>query len=171
LLLRPRHLQHRVAGHSVTQGGTTSAFTYAGTNSKELLRATHQGGYNYSFVYGKTDQAGLPEIEQVTLGGISTPAYIQHDPATGAPLLIQTTNGRNCLYMTDMTGNPILLATDFQTTSYAKHFDPYGAATQTAGGSNGGTAANPYQVHFGLQDRTTGNVKFGGRYLDPTTGT
>jgi len=85
--------------------------------------------------------------------------------------MLQTSNNVNCLYMYDITGNPIVLSTSFNTTSYALQFDPYGSATQTAGGSNGGTTQNPYSFHAGLQDRTTGYIKFGARWYDPATGT
>ncbi len=155
---------------SATQNGTTSSYTYAGTNADELLTATNESGHNYTFVYGKTDQNGLPEIEQVLVAGNTNTGYLQHDPTTGTPLMLQTNTQVDCLYMTDITGNPILLSTSFNTTSYAMAYDPYGAAT-TTGGSNGGTLFNPYAFHFGLQDRTTGNVKFGARFYDPTTGT
>jgi RHS repeat-associated protein len=85
--------------------------------------------------------------------------------------MLQTSNNVNCLYMYDITGNPIVLSTSFNTTSYALQFDPYGAATQTAGGTNGGTTQNPYSFHAGLQDRATGYIKFGARWYDPATGT
>jgi len=85
--------------------------------------------------------------------------------------MLQTSNNVNCLYMFDITGNPIVLSTSFNTTSYALQFDPYGAATQTAGGTNGGTTQNPYSFHAGLQDRATGYIKFGARWYDPATGT
>jgi RHS repeat-associated protein len=83
--------------------------------------------------------------------------------------MLQTNTTVDCLYMTDIVGNPVLLSTSFNTTAYAMTYDPYGAAT-TTGGPNGGTLFNPYVFHFGLQDRTTGNVKFGARFYDPTTG-
>jgi len=62
-------------------------------------------------------------------------------------------------------------APHFNTTSYALQFDPYGSATQTSVGSNGGTTQNPYSFHAGLQDRSTGYIKFGARWYDPATGT
>lgn len=155
---------------SATKNGTTSSYTYAGTNADELLTASNEAGHNYSFIYGKSDQSGLPEIEQVLVAGNTNTGYVQHDPTTGAPLMLQTNSTVDCLYMTDITGNPILLSTSFHTTSLAAAYDPYGSATMT-GGSNGGTLFNPYLFHFGMQDRTTGNIKFGGRFYDPTTGT
>ena len=85
--------------------------------------------------------------------------------------MLQTSNNVNCLYMFDITGNPIVLSTSFNTTSYALQFDPYGSATQTSVGSNGGTTQNPYSFHAGLQDRSTGYIKFGARWYDPATGT
>jgi len=85
--------------------------------------------------------------------------------------MLQTSNNVNCLYMFDITGNPIVLSTSFNTTSYALQFDPYGSATQTSVGSNGGTTQNPYTFHAGLQDRATGYIKFGARWYDPATGT
>jgi RHS repeat-associated protein len=43
--------------------------------------------------------------------------------------------------------------------------------TLTAGGTGGGYQQNPYLFKGGIQDRTTGLVKFGGRWYNPTTGT
>ena len=152
-----------------TKSGVTSTYTYAGTNSNELLNEATAGGHTYGLVYGRPDQSGLPEIEQVHYDSVT--GYIQHDPTTGSPVMLQTSNNVNCLYMFDITGNPIVLSTSFNTTSYALQFDPYGSATQTAGGSNGGTTQNPYSFHAGLQDRATGYIKFGARWYDPATGT
>jgi len=152
-----------------TKSGVTSTYTYAGTNSNEVLKEATAGGLTYGLIYGRADQSGLPEIEQVHYDSVT--GYIQHDPTTGSPVMLQTSNNVNCLYMYDITGNPIVLSTSFNTTSYALQFDPYGSATQTAGGTNGGTTQNPYSFHAGLQDRATGYIKFGARWYDPATGT
>ncbi len=154
---------------TTTTAGVSSTYTYAGTNSGELLHEATAGGASYGLVYGRPDQSGLPQIEQVNYNAVT--AYVQHDPTTGSPLMLQTSNNVNCLYMFDITGNPIVLSTSFSTTSYALQFDPYGSATQTSGGSNGGTTQNPYSFHSGLQDRATGYIKFGARWYDPATGT
>jgi len=150
---------------TTVKSGVTSTYTYAGTNSNEVLKEVTAGGHTY----GLPDQSGLPGIEQVNYDSVT--GYIQHDPTTGSPLMLQTSNNVNCLYMYNITGNPIVLSTSFNTTSYALQFDPYGAATHTAGGSNGGTTQNPYSFHAGLQDRATGYIKFGARWYDPATGT
>jgi len=154
---------------TTTKAGVTSTYTYAGTNSNEVLKEATAGGHTYGLTYGRPDQSGLPEIEQVNYDGVT--GYIQHDPTTGSPVMLQTSNNVNCLYMFDITGNPIVLSTSFNTTSYALQFDPYGSATQTSVGSNGGTTQNPYSFHAGLQDRATGYIKFGARWYDPATGT
>lgn len=155
---------------TTTKASVTSTYTYAGTNSNELLNEATAGGHTYGLIYGRPDQSGLPEIEQVHYDTVT--GYIQHDPTTGSPLMLQTSTNVNCLYMFDITGNPILLSTSFQTTSYAQQFDPYGTATQTGGSATGGTATqNPYSFHAGLQDRSTGYIKFGARWYDPATGT
>jgi RHS repeat-associated protein len=51
-------------------------------------------------------------------------------------------------------------------------YDPYGAVTRLdAKGDTGGWLENPYVFHGGVQDRATGNIKFGQRFYNPTTGT
>ena len=154
---------------TTTKAGVTSTYTYAGTNSDEVLKEATAGGNTYSLVYGHPDQSGLPEIEQINYNG--NLAYVQHDPTTGTPVMLQTSSNVNCLYMFDITGNPIVLSTSFNTTAYALQFDPYGAATQTSGSGGNGTTENPYTFHAGLQDRSTGYIKFGARWYDPATGT
>lgn len=153
---------------SVKQGNVTTSYTYAGTNQDELLSESIPGGSTYNYAYGRTDSNGLPEIESVTDNGST--GYVLHDP-TGKPVMLQTSNGVTCLYLYDGIGNPIGLSTSASTTSVALQYDPYGAATRTdSGGNNGGWTENPYLFQGSTQDRTTGEVKFGQRWYNPTTG-
>lgn len=65
----------------------------------------------------------------------------------------------------------LIIATGFQTISLAERYDPYGGATRTdGGGNNGGVTENPYLFGQGVQDRATGELKFGQRWYSPTTG-
>lgn len=52
---------------SVTNTGGTFSYTYAGTSQVEVL---HQDGpmRDYDLVYGRTNQVGLPVIEQAKAG-------------------------------------------------------------------------------------------------------
>jgi hypothetical protein len=111
---------------STTLGSVTTTYTYSGNNQDELLSETTPGGSTYHHAYGRTDSNGLPEIEEVQDNGDT--GYVLHDP-TGKPVMLRTSSGVTCLYLTDGVGNPIGLSNSFDTTSVALQYDPYGAAT------------------------------------------
>ncbi|MGI5451500.1 RHS repeat-associated core domain-containing protein [Streptomyces sp. CA-243310] len=148
-----------------TNNGTGS-YTYAGTNANELVHQTTDKGENVDYVHGRTDQYGVPVIEQVKLS--TGTAYIEHDPTTGQPLALRTTNGYEAYYIIDGLGNPVQFINQSTVQSGVYEYDPYGAA-QTV---KSGTAAteNPYRFVGGTYDRTTGYLKYGQRWYDPTTG-
>ncbi|MDQ2836059.1 MAG: hypothetical protein M3Y42_01190 [Actinomycetota bacterium] len=153
---------------SVTVSGVKTTYSYAGSNQNELLNETTTGGQTYKYSYGGPDANGLPQIDSVTVG--SGTGYVLHDPS-GQPIMLQTTSGVTCLYLYDGTGNPVAMSTSFSTTAIALKYDPYGAATRTdSAGSNGAWTENPYEFGEGLQDRATGELKFGARWYSPTTG-
>ncbi|WP_375474562.1 RHS repeat-associated core domain-containing protein [uncultured Jatrophihabitans sp.] len=90
---------------------------------------------------------------------------------TREQIILQTTSGVSCLYLTDAIGNPIAMSTDFNTTAVALRYDPYGAATRTdSGGDNGAWSETPYLFGEGIQDRNTGEIKFGQRVYSTATG-
>ncbi|WP_375474558.1 RHS repeat-associated core domain-containing protein [uncultured Jatrophihabitans sp.] len=134
----------------------------------DVLSATNQAGHNYTLSYGIPDKNGIPVIDSVQAGtGVG---YILHDPS-GEPILLQTAGGVSCLYLTDAIGNPIAMSTDFNTTAVALRYDPYGAATRTdSGGDNGAWSETPYLFGEGIQDRNTGEIKFGQRVYSTATG-
>lgn len=156
---------------SNTKAGVTTSFSYAGTNSNELLGEAINGGDTYSYTYGRPDQNGLPEIEEVayTHNGTTANAYVAHDN-TGLPVLLTTSTGSACMYVYDGTGNPAALVTNFGSLAYLLNFDPYGgtSVTQNSGGS--GYVDNPYTYAGGVRSHTTQLIKFGARWYDPTTG-
>jgi hypothetical protein len=152
---------------SVAQGNVTISYTYtyAGTSQNELLSESTPGGSTYDYAYGRPDSNGQLEIESVTDNGST--GYVLHDPS-GQPVMLQTSSGVTCLYLYNGIGNPIGLSTSASTTSVALQYDPYGAATRTDdGGNNGGWTENLYRFQGGLQDRATGQVKFGQRWYSP----
>ncbi|WP_160318907.1 RHS repeat-associated core domain-containing protein [Arthrobacter sp. ERGS1:01] len=152
---------------TTTKAGTTYTYSYAGASQNELLAQTTPTA-TYSYTYGRTDAQGLPIIEQVHEN--ANTAYIEHDPVTGEPLMLRTSSGLQSLYVNDGTGNPIGVTTTAAYPGFTYSYDPYGVPTltQTAGGN--GVPQNPYLFKQGTQDRTTGWVKYGARYYDPTTG-
>jgi len=86
--------------------------------------------------------------------------------------MLQVNTSLTCLYLYDGIGNPIALANSANTLTYSVRYDPYGAVTRLdAKGNTGGWLDNPYVFHGGVQDRATGNIKFGQRFYNPTTGT
>ncbi len=155
-----------------TKAGTTTSYAYAGTSSNELLSEATTGGDTYQYAYGRTDQNGLPEIEEVayTHSGVTANAYVAHDN-TGLPVLLTTSTGSACMYVYDGHNNPAGLVTNFGSLAYLLNFDPYGGATvaQNSGGS--GYVDNPYTYAGGIGSHTTQLIKFGIRWYDPTTGT
>ncbi|MFJ4410939.1 RHS repeat domain-containing protein [Streptomyces sp. NPDC088910] len=138
--------------------------TYAGTSQTELTHQTTDTGDN---VYGRPDGNGQPVIEQVTLDAGT--AYIDHDPTTGQPLVLRTTTGTEAYYITDGFGSPVEFINQSTVTSTVYQYDPYGAyQTTTATGS--AAAQNPYRYVGGTYNRTTGWIKYGQRWYNPTTG-
>ncbi|MER7765013.1 RHS repeat-associated core domain-containing protein [Streptomyces sp. NPDC097619] len=144
----------------------TGTYTYAGTNANELVHQTTDKGESVDYVHGRTDQYGIPVIEHVKL--TAGTAYIEHDPTTGQPLALRTTNGYEAYYVIDGLGSPVQFINQSTVQSGVYEYDPYGAA-QTV---KSGTAAteNPYRFVGGTYDRTTGYLKYGQRWYDPTTG-
>ena len=149
-----------------TPGGGQGTYSYADRNQNELVGQTIPGGSTISYTYGRTDRNGLPQLEQVGIGG--SYGYLEHDPTTGAPLAIRVTNGNQAFYIADGLGRPIALVNSAgSTSSYA--YDPYGVTSTTASGSAAGQ--NPYRFAPGsIYDRTTSMLKYGQRWYDPTTG-
>ncbi|WP_432246120.1 RHS repeat domain-containing protein (plasmid) [Arthrobacter sp. G.S.26] len=151
---------------SVTKAGTTYNYTYAGTSQTEVLSQTTPAG-NYSITYGRTDAQGLPIIEQYKKDTLT--AYVEHDPITGEALMLRTSSGMQSLYLYDGTGNPAALVTSAPTTAFSYDYDPYGVAILDEDSGGLGTSQNPYTFKAGIQDRTTGWVKFGQRWYNPKT--
>ena len=146
--------------------GGVGIYTYADRNQNELASQTIPGGTTVKYVYGRNDTNKLPQIEQVLINTVT--AYIEHDPTTGQPLALRTTNGNETFYVFDGLSRPVALVNSAGTTStYA--YDPYGTTTNGGSGSAGGQ--NPYQYAPGsIYDRTTNMLKYGQRWYQPTSG-
>lgn len=153
---------------SVTVAGTTSTYTYAGTNQNELLTETVPNDHTYTLTYGRPDKNGLPTVDSVDVSGIGT-GYILSDPS-GQPVMLSTSTGNTCLYVYDGIHNPIGLSSSAGTTSQAFRYDPYGGATNTSSAGYASSYQNPYTFGEGITDRATNEVKFGKRFYSPTTG-
>lgn len=152
---------------SATTSTGTGTYTYAGTDQTELTELTTDAGENVDYVYGRPDGNGQPVIEQVKLDAGT--AYIDHDPTTGQPLVLRTTTGTEAYYVSDGFGSPVEFINQSTVTSTVYQYDPYGAyQTTTATGS--AAAQNPYRFVGGTYDRTTGWIKYGQRWYNPTTG-
>lgn len=152
---------------SHTRSSGTYSYTYAGGTQSELVKQnTTRGAYEYG--YGKTNQYGLPVVEQVTLDGET--AHLENDPVTGQPLMLRTSGGTQTLYIYDGIGNPEAILTNLDTVATAYAYDPYGVPTLTQDTGGQGTDINPYQFKGGLHDRTTNWVKFGHRWYSVGTG-
>ncbi len=165
----------QMKSRTATAAGSTATddtqYTYAGTNQNEITQMKTPGDVTFDFAYGAPDQNGLPVIQALTRteGGTSVDAYVTHDN-TGLPVMLQTSTGQSGMYVYDGQGNPVSLTTEGSATSYLYEFDPYGGATTTQNSGGTGYVQNPYTYGGGLQDRSTGLIKFGQRWYDPSTG-
>lgn len=152
---------------SALVGGVTTTYTYAGTSETKVLSESGSQG-TYKITYGRSDQYGNAVIEQYQVGSVT--AFVENDPGTGAPVMLRTSNGIQCLYVDDGIGNPVALLTDAAYAAYVLTYDPYGTAVVAKGGTGNGYTQNPFTFKGGIQDRASGLVKFGLRWYDPTTG-
>jgi RHS repeat-associated protein len=136
---------------SITHGGTTlSGLTYA--DAAQTQRT----------VAGSTEFANTPLGVQVsTTSGTST--YYTHD--SNGNLLGERLGSAHWYYLTDGSGSIVAVTTgDGLTIGDRYGYDPYGNAT-----THTGTTANPWGYAGGYTD-TTGLIKFGTRYYDPSLG-
>ncbi|MDR6573328.1 RHS repeat-associated protein [Curtobacterium sp. 320] len=153
-----------------TKNGVTTRYEYAGADMNKLLKQSTDGGAEYDYTYGTTDQNGVPVITSRTVAGTGTASVIS-DPTTGQPMDLQTTDGVTSMWVIDGVGNPAAAIADTGNTAYTVSYDPYGAETV-----NGGTSAqwlqNPYGFKAGLRSSSTENglTKFGYRWQNSATG-
>ncbi|MFJ4435815.1 RHS repeat-associated core domain-containing protein [Streptomyces sp. NPDC088923] len=69
----------------------------------------------------------------------------------------------------DGIGNPVQFINQSTVQSTIYDYDPYGTVQTTKETGTAGVQ-NPYRFVGGTYDKTTGYVKFGQRWYDPTTG-
>jgi RHS repeat-associated protein len=152
---------------TATLGSTSYDYSYAGGTQTELVAQSTPNG-DYEYTYGRTNQFGLPVIEQVTWDGDT--AYLENDPVTGQPLMMRSSGGTQMLYLYDGIGNPEAMVTNLDTTAYDYDYDPYGVPTLTHYSGGEAQPINPYQFKGGIHDRTTDWVKHGHRWYSTATG-
>ncbi|WJY00391.1 hypothetical protein QPJ90_01550 [Curtobacterium sp. 458] len=111
---------------SSTKDGVTTTYEYAGADMNKLLSQSTDGGAEYDYTYGATDQNGVPVISSRTVAGTGTASVIS-DPVTGQPMDLQTTDGTTSMWVVDGIGNPTAAITDAGAKAYEVHYDPYGA--------------------------------------------
>ncbi len=159
-----------------TKNGVTTRYEYAGADMKKLLSQATDGGPEYDYTYGTTDQHGVPVVTSRTIAGTGTgtgtgTASVISDPTTGQPMDLQTTDGVTSMWVIDGIGNPAAAIADSGNTAYTVSYDPYGTETV-----NGGTSAqwlqNPYGFKAGLRSSSSDNglTKFGYRWQTTATG-
>ncbi|TCL79665.1 RHS repeat-associated protein [Curtobacterium sp. PhB128] len=156
---------------SSTKDGVTTSYGYAGADMNKLLWQSTDGGVEYGYTYGTTDQNGVPVIatrEQIGTGTASVLA----DPVTGQPLDLRTSDGTTSLYVLDGIGNPTTSIADTGKIAYQVSYDAYGAETVTAGKTSTQWQQNPYGFKTGLRSSSTDNglTKFGYRWQSAGTG-
>lgn len=155
----------------VTATGVVTSYTYAGAAQNAVLSEATPGDHTFNITYGGQDAQSQPEIVKFssTSGGNTLTGNLFADPTTGQATMLTTSSDIATLYVYDGLANPVGLLTDFAANSISTNYDPYGVGAIT--GSGNGAGQNPYTFHGGIQDRTSGLVKFGIRWYNPSTGT
>ncbi|MBO1753067.1 hypothetical protein J4G33_14740 [Actinotalea sp. BY-33] len=108
-----------------------------------------------------------PIIEQVQVD--FQRAFIENDP-TGQAVMLRSHSANQLLYVHDHLGSPIALIADSRFHAFGWKYDPFGAHQSIR--DSGGTADDfaPHRFTAGTFDRTTGWIKNGARYYNPTEG-
>lgn len=136
---------------SITHGGTTlSSLAYSGGDQTNRTTA------------GSTTFGNGPSGTQIaTTSGSST--YYLRDSL--GDLIGEKIGNNHYYYLTDGLGSIVaVISGDGLTVSDHYGYDPYGNSTYSSG-----TVANPWGFAGGYQD-STGLIKFGTRYYDPSIG-
>jgi RHS repeat-associated protein len=134
-----------------TVAGTTTTSTYADADSAERV-SLGSGAF-------ATSELGIAEDSALAAG-----PWWYTRTASGDPIG-QRSASANSYYLVDGLGSIVALINSSGTTQKTYAYDPFGDATP--GGS--GTAAN-LGFAGGYDNTTSGLVKFGTRYYDPTIG-
>ena len=138
----------------------TTAVTYGGTTVTGLTYS--DSGQSQRTTSGSTTFANGPAGEQIsTTGGSRT--YFTRD--SHGHLIGERIGSSNYYYLTDSLGSVVaVISGDGLSIGDRYGYDPYGNITY-----HSGTVANPWGYAGGYTD-TTGLVKFGARYHDPSVG-
>jgi len=136
---------------STTVGGTTS-YTYAGTSNAQRVAA---GGVTFT-------NSLLGQVSSQA-GGVPNNEYIRDPHGT---LIALQTGGNSYYYTLDNIGSVLQLTDNTGAAAATYTYNPYGK-TITATGSIANQ--NPYRYASGYTD-TTGLIKYGARYYNPTIG-
>lgn len=156
---------------SSTKDGVTTSYEYAGADMNKLLWQSTDGGAQYAYAYGTTDQNGVPVIatrEQIGTGAAS----VVSDPVTGHLLDLRTSDGTTSLYVLDGIGNPTMSLADTGKIAYQVSYDAYGAETITTGKTSTQWQQNPYGFKAGIRSSSsdTALTKFGYRWQSAVSG-
>ncbi|MCS5495322.1 RHS repeat-associated core domain-containing protein [Curtobacterium flaccumfaciens] len=156
---------------SSTKDGVTTSYEYAGADMNKLLSQSTDGGAEYDYTYGTTDQNGVPVIATRAVAGTGI-ASVLSDPVTGQPLDLRTTDGSTSMYVLNGIGNPVAAVTDTGKIAYKVSYGAYGAETVTDGKTSTQWQQNPYGYKTGIRSSNsdTGLTKFGYRWQSATTG-
>jgi|GEM_PF-1217384 len=156
---------------SSTKDGVTTSYEYAGADMNKLLHQATDGGAEYDYTYGTTDQNGVPVIASRTVAGTGTASVIS-DPTTGQALDLQTTDGTTSMWILDGTGSPAAAIADTGKTAYTVSYDPYGTENITTdSAASAQWQQNPYGFKSGLRSSdANGLTKFGYRWQTSGTG-
>jgi RHS repeat-associated protein len=169
---------HDAAGNATQVSGVAGTFSYnaaqqqtdadghtygyAGFDQIELLDAP-----DWQFVYGRTDQHGMPWLQSFTYSGYqSAVGYVERDGA-GTPLGVQI-DGTDHFYVTDGLGSVVAIVDVPGNVEASYTYDPYGVLLSADGFH---AEHNPIRYTGGVQDsHETNFVKLGRRWYNPQQG-
>lgn len=103
-----------------------------------------------------------------TKTGTAAPTYYERTPSGG--LIAERGAGGEFYYVTDGNGSTVALVDTTGTVQATYSYDPAGQTTSVGGPNPAIAGGNPYRYAGGYTDTTTGLIKFGARYYNPTLG-
>ena len=163
---------NETAGYSNISGAST-AVNASYNNRNQTSSITPSGGSTRNFTYADSNSADRTasgttafdssrnQIDRRTNSSAST--YYIRD-AQGI-LIGENISGTSYYYLHDDIGSIVDVMSGTGSPSDRYSYDPYGNVI-----SSSGSVANPWQFAGGYADSSTGLLKFGNRYYDPTTG-
>jgi YD repeat-containing protein len=154
---------------ALTTAETAATLTYLAADQTQLGSVTSGGTSTTSYVWGRNDSKGTPQLDQYRLPGGDTHVLERDADGTIAGLRVHATESNSWTTywpVLDDNGSVIALVDEDGSLAGTYSYDLYGAATTVADDP----VASAFAVGYAGGVRVGGLVKFGKRYYDPVTG-